>query len=134
MPFLIYDYVNLNGQNEFKQWTVDLQKKQRVKLNEKIDKLELYGDGLYPHMLSGTSVAGIQKLRVRGNVELRPLLCHGPINIKNEFTLLMGSKEVGDELVPKDAASIADSKKSEVIKEPTKRRAEHEKILQSPEK
>lgn len=129
MPFLIYDFVNSNGQNEFKKWTVDLQKKQRIKLNEKIDKLELYGAALYPQMLSGTSVAGIQKLRVRGNVELRPLLCHGPVDVKNEFTLLMGAKEVEDELVPKNAASIADRKKSEVIKEPTKRRTEHEKVL-----
>lgn len=129
MPFLIYDFVNSNGQNEFKKWTVELQKKQRIKLNEKLDKLEIYGAALYPHMLSGTSVAGIQKLRVRGNVELRPLLCHGPVDVKNEFTLLMGAKEVEDELVPKNAASIADSKKSEVIKEPTKRRTEHEKVL-----
>ena len=51
MSFLIYDYVNHHGQNEFKKWTVRLQKVQRGKLNEKIDKLELYGDALYPDYL-----------------------------------------------------------------------------------
>lgn len=95
MPFLIYDYVNHYGQNEFKDWASRLEKPQRGKLNERIDKLALYGDALYPEMLTGTNVAGIQKLRVRGKVQLRPLLCKGPINVEHEYTMLMGAKEVG---------------------------------------
>lgn len=129
MPFLIYDYVNLHGQNEFKTWTDGLEKPQRGKLDEKIDKLALYGDQLYPEMLTGTGVPGIQKLRGRGNVQLRPLLCTGPINIKKEFTLLMGAKEVGNKWEPKGAPSIAKIKKEEVIKDPMNRRTEHEKVL-----
>lgn len=129
MPFLIYDYVNQHGLNEFKEWTFGLEKPQRAKLNERIDKLALYGDALYPEMLAGSSVAGIQKLKVRGNVQLRPLLCKGPVNIQDEYTLLMGAKEVGSKWVPKGAPSTAATKKAEVIKDPTKRRTKHERVL-----
>ena len=129
MPFLIYDYVNHQGQNEFENWTSGLQKIQRGKLNERIDKLALYGDALYPEMLAGSGVAGIQKLKVRGNVQLRPLLCKGPINVNDEYTLLMGAKEVGSKWVPKDAPSTADTRKAEIINDPTNRRANHERVL-----
>lgn len=129
MPFLIYDYVNHYGQNEFKDWASRLEKPQRGKLNERIDKLALYGDALYPEMLTGTNVAGIQKLRVRGKVQLRPLLCKGPINVEHEYTMLMGAKEVGDKWVPKGAPSIAEKIKAEVIKDSINRRTEHEKVL-----
>lgn len=129
MPFLIYDYVSHHGQNEFKDWTSGLEKLQRGKLNERIDKLALYGDALYPEMLAGTSVAGIQKLKIKGNVQLRPLLCKGPVNIQDEYTLLMGAKEVGSKWVPKGAPSTAATKKAEIIKDPTKRRTKHERVL-----
>jgi len=129
MPFLIYNYVNQHGQNEFNEWTWGLEKLQRAKLNERIDKLAIYGDVLYPEMLAGTSVAGIQKLKVKGNVQLRPLLCKGPVNIQDEYTLLMGAKEVGSKWVPKGAPSTAATKKADVIKAPTKRRTKHERVL-----
>ncbi len=116
MPFLIYDYVNQHGLNEFNAWTLGLEKPQRAKLNEKIDKLALYGDALYPEMLAGSSVAGIQKLKVKGNVQLRPLLCKGPVNIQDEYTLLIGAKEVGDKWVPKGAPSTAATKKQKLLK------------------
>lgn len=129
MPFLIYDYVNDQRQNEFKDWTSGLEKKQRGKLNEKLDKLALYGDALHPEMLTGTGVPGIKKIRSRGNVQLRPLLCNGPVDIKKEYTLLMGAKEIGNKWVPKDAPSDAKEKKAEVIKDPINRRIKHERIL-----
>lgn len=129
MPFQIYDFVNSDGLNEFREWTSDLQKPQRAKLNEKIDKLMLYGDLLHPEMLTGTSIAGIKKLRCRGKVQLRPLLCNGPINIFLEYTMLMGAKEIGDKWVPKGAPSSANNKKTEVINDPINRRIEHEEVL-----
>lgn len=129
MPYQIYDFVNSAGLNEFREWTSGLQIPQRAKLNEKIDKLMLYGDLLHPEMLSGTSVAGIKKLRCRGKVQLRPLLCNGPINIFLEYTMLMGAKEVGNKWVPKGAPSTANNKKTEVINDPINRRIEHEEVL-----
>lgn len=129
MPYLIFDYVNLQGVNEFKQWTTDLEKAQRAKLNEKIDKLEIYGDALYPEMLTGTPVAGISKLRAKGNVQLRPLLCKGPVDVSKEYTLLMGAKEVGSKWVPKGAPQSANTKKQAVIADPENRRKKHERVL-----
>lgn len=129
MPYLIFDYVNHQGQNEFKEWTSGLEKPQRAKLNEKLDKLELYGDTLHPEMLTGTGVAGIKKIRTKGNVQLRPLLCNGPINVKNEYTLLMGAKEIGNKWVPRNAPTLAKTKKQEVIDDPINRRIRHERVL-----
>lgn len=129
MTFNLYDYVNHHNQNEFKEWTLGLEKSQRAKLNEKIDKLAIYGDQLFPEMLTGTSIAGILKLRAKGNVQLRPLLCKGPINIKHEYTLLFGAKEVGGKWVPSGAPSKAAKLKEEVTKEPKKRRTKHERVL-----
>jgi hypothetical protein len=129
MPFLIYDYVNKNAQNEFKEWTLGLEKAQRAKLNEKIDKLALYGDQLYPEILTGTGIAGIQKLRAKGNVQLRPLLCKGPVNIHLEYTLLMGAKEVGGKWVPKGAPSTAATIKTKITIDPANRRTKHERVL-----
>jgi hypothetical protein len=128
MLFDLFDYVNANGVNEFKKWTQDLQKPQRAKLNEKLDKLAQHGDDLHPNMLTDTSVPGIQKLRVKGNVQLRPLLCKGPVNIHSEYTLLMGAKEVGDKWLPKNAPTTADGKKSAVVANSTKRRKLHERV------
>lgn len=129
MPFSIYDYVNQHGLNEFKEWTLTQQKVPLGKLNEKIDLLMLYGETLFPHMLTDTGVAGILKLRIQGPVKLRPLLCRGPVNNQSEYTLLMGAKEIGGKWVPKGAPSTAARLKSEVVKNPTKRRTTHERVL-----
>ena len=61
--------------------------------------LEKEGSNLFPQMLCGTETPGILKLRVKGNVQLRPMLCRGPIEIDKEFTLLLGACEVGGKLV-----------------------------------
>jgi hypothetical protein len=129
MPYQIFDYVNHQGVNEFKEWTKTLEKPQRAKLNEKLDKLEIYGDELYPEMLTGTPIAGISKLRAKGNVQLRPLLCKGPVDVNKEYTLLMGAKEVGSKWVPKGAPATANTKKQLVIADPENRRKKHERVL-----
>lgn len=126
MTYNLYDYVSLSGRNEFKKWTHSLQSGQRGKLAEKLDKLAQHGDDLYPQMLSGTPVPGIQKLRVHGNVQLRPLLCNGPIFNDKEYTLLMGAKEVGGIFVPTDAPNTAKNRKDQVIFDHDSRRIKHE--------
>ena len=128
MLFAIYDYVNAQGKNEFKEWTEELQKAQRARLNEKLDKLEKHGDELFPNILTGTGTAGILKLRVKGNVQLRPLLCKGPVDVSSEYTLLMGAKEIGEKWAPKDAPNRANDKKGEVVADPDRRRIKHERV------
>lgn len=128
MAFTLYDYFSESGVNEFKEWAEGLQSKERAKLNEKLDKLQEHGDTLYPHMLTGTSVAGIQKLRVQGGVKLRPLLRKGPVDMASEYTLLMGAKEVGNKWVPKNAPKTASDRKAEVAANPVGRRKLHERV------
>lgn len=130
MTFLLFDYLNIKGLNEFKGWSSKLQKNQKAKLDEKLTKLELYGQSLYPQLLTDSPVPGIQKLRITaGNVQLRPLLCRGPINIRQEYTLLMGAKEIGSEWSPKDAPKTANSKRQLVITSPSTGRIKHERVV-----
>ena len=79
-------------------------------------------------MLCGSETPGILKLRVKGNVQLRPMLCRGPIEIDKEFTLLLGACEVGGKLVPRDADAMADRLKHEVKRGPNRRRIKHERV------
>lgn len=127
MKYALYDYVTDKGTNDFKNWTEKLQKTQRAKLNLRLDMLKDKGSELFPQILTGTDTAGIQKLRVPGKVQLRPMLCKGPINHEKEFTLLHGAIEVQNKLKPKNADQIADKRKKDVIKDKT-RRIEHERI------
>lgn len=128
MLFNIFDYVNARGENEFKIWTEDLQKRQRTKLNQKLDMLETLGGQLPPRLLSDSGTRGIKKLKIQGNVKLRPLLCEGPVNNHSEYTLLMGAKEIGDRWSPTDAPSTASNKKDEVVAFPNLRRKKHERV------
>lgn len=128
MSFKLFDFLNDNGENEFKEWSSNLQKDQKGKLNNRLDHLSLHGDTLMPQMLAGTDIAGILKLKIKGNVQLRPMLTKGPIDIMNEYTLLLGAKEVGDKLQPKDAPEIANRNKAKVKRDPNNRRVKHETV------
>lgn len=133
MPFKLYDFMNMKGENEFKEWTKNLETRERAKLNEKLDKLQQHGDGLFPEILTGTPVAGIQKIRVKGKVQLRPLLCKGPLldetgQIEDAYTLLMGAKEIGDKWSPPTAPEKANKKKQEVVDSRGTRRCDHERV------
>ena len=127
MKYALFDYLTDKGINDFKIWTEKLQKTQRAKLNLRLDMLENKGPDLFPNILTGTDTAGIQKLRVPGKVQLRPMLCKGPINTEKEFTLLIGAMEKQDKLQPKKADQIANKRKKDVIKDKT-RRTKHERI------
>ena len=128
MSFNLFDYCDANGVNQFKEWAKKLQTPQRAKLNAKLDMLSNQGSELFPDVLTGTDTPGILKLRVKGNVQLRPMLCDGPVNINKEYTLLLGAIEVGDELKPKNADKLADKRKNEVKLNPNTRRVKHERI------
>lgn len=128
MSYILFDYVDQQGKNVFKDWAQGLQKAECAKLNAKLDMLERLGTDLFPQLLSGTDTPGILKLRVHGKVQLRPLLCYGPIKINGEFTLLMGAIEKGSKLIPKNADQTADTCKTAVMADPNNRRKHHERI------
>ncbi|MGZ8190058.1 MAG: hypothetical protein ACXWTS_02385 [Methylococcaceae bacterium] len=127
IKFKLFDYTDKNGNNDIKAWTLGLEKSQGAKLNAKLDMLAQLGPELFPHVLTDTPTSGIQKLRVKGNVQLRPLLCKGPINNENEFTLLLGATERDFRLVPDKADEKANNRKTIIIENPN-RRCLHERI------
>jgi hypothetical protein len=124
----IYDHVDRDGENVIAKWARGLENTQRKKLRAKLDMLTQAGPDLPTQLLSHTGVAHIYKLRVTGNVQLRPMLCKGPIDNESEFTLLLGAIEVGNRLKPSDAAEIAAAIREEVIVDPNNRRCAHERI------
>jgi len=128
MTYKLFDYVDAQGRNLIKKWSDKLQAEQRARLNSMLDRLELHGDTLHPNMLAGSGVAGIEKLKVHGKVQLRPLLCKGPINVHGEYTLLMGAKEIGDKWAPTDAREVALKHKSAIQAAPENRRKQHERV------
>jgi hypothetical protein len=125
--FMLFDYLDEKGNNDIKLWTEGLQKPQRAKLNAKLDMLEKLGIGLLPHVLTNTPTPGIQKLRVKGNVELRPMLCQGPIDNDNEFTLLIGAIEKDSCFIPDKSDEIADKRKQTIINT-NFRRCPHDRV------
>jgi hypothetical protein len=130
MSFKIYDYVSPKGRNEFEAWAKKLQVKQRAALNEKIKKLELYDQEFYSNLLADSGKPGILKLRIMaGGVQLRPLLCRGPINVGKEYTFLIGAKEISWKYAPADALDTADNRKQEVFSDPVNRRTKHARVV-----
>lgn len=128
MAYKLFDYVDEHGRNVIKEWSESLEKTQRARLNEMLDKLAMHGDTLYPMMMAGSGVGGISKLRIKGSVQLRPLLCKGPVDVASEYTLLKGAKEVGDEWKPDNAREIAKEHKEKVKKNAVERRKVHERV------
>jgi hypothetical protein len=125
--YTIYDYVSPSEGNLMKSWSMGLQKKERARLNSKIDALSLHGTELIPGILAPTGVPSIFKLRARGQVQLRPMLCEGPGSREAAFTFLLGAREVSWEYVPPKAPELAARLRDDLILHPD-RRVKHERV------
>jgi hypothetical protein len=123
----IYDYVDPVDGNLIRAWSSQLQKKERAKLNQRLDSLAMHGPELIPGILSPTGIASILKLKIHGQVQLRPLLCEGPGRGEEAFTLLLGAFEVSDDYVPRGAPLIASRAREGLIKD-MRRRVLHERV------
>jgi hypothetical protein len=125
----VFEWIDLDGKGVVTDW--GLQKPQRTKLDAKIDMLvEAEVDpaslksNLPPGLLAGPGIDGqpfIYKLRVRGNIQLRPMVCLGPLNL-NEWTILFPAIEVGNVLKPIDAAGKADERRKQILADKNRRR------------
>lgn len=126
----VWHYIDQANVDEFAQWASGLEKRQRIKLQAKIDMLQRYGSELPPQLLSETGEAHIKKLKVHGNVQLRPLLCRLTDNNAEdeEFVLLKGAFEIQSDYVPVDALSIAAAYRQDLLKDETRKR-EHVRII-----
>jgi hypothetical protein len=125
--FQLWDYVDANGENEIEEWTAKLGKVERTKLNVRLDLLQKNGKDLLPNILAGPIIDHVYKLRVHGSVQLRPLLCLGPIENDKEFTLLVGATERGSKLKPVGVEKKAIERRQTIINEP-KRRVKHVRV------
>lgn len=134
MAWNLYDYVGNGARNLFKEWSQRLQKADLARLNRKLKMLEDNGPDLGPKFLAGPIKrhAHIYKIIINGNVALRPLLCKGPIDNENEFTLLMGAFERDWKWVPPDAPNVAAVRRQEVFSDPDNRRCPHEPVRKIP--
>ncbi|TAL13957.1 hypothetical protein EPN95_04690 [Patescibacteria group bacterium] len=121
----LYDYLDNRGRNIIKDWIQDLEKTERMKLKAKLLTLEKSGPDLSPGLLAGTKLPHIDKIKVHGSVQPRLLLCRGPIDLHQEFTLLLGVTE-RDGKLPKNAEQTAEDHRQEVLRDPSLRRTIHE--------
>lgn len=126
--FDLYDYVDRRGRNAIKEWMLEQQKRQRGQVNAKLDQVRKHGTAVSTDVL--LQVSG-PILKVKGytkGVQLRPLLCSGPIGEESAFTLLIGAKEVKWSWEPPDAVDKAKERREEVIANPKDKRVTHERI------
>lgn len=125
---IIWHYIDENGVDAIKAWVVAVPKRQRIKLQQKIDMLASFGSSLPPQLLADTGVRHIKKLKIQGNPKLRPLLCKlAATNDAEEFVLLVGAFEIDWEFDPPDALTIAVFRREEVINH-AERRTKHTRL------
>jgi hypothetical protein len=126
MPsWVVYDYVDRRDRNVVAEWLDTLDSRARAKVDAKIQALRQYGGALPTTMLSDTDEPRIKKLRVRGRVNWRVLLCYGPVDLTKEFTLLHAVHEK-DNKMPEGATQEADARRHQVAADPDTRRTRHE--------
>ena len=123
----LYDYCSQNGRNVISEWSRELSRKDRAKFDVKTKALaEMdFQLAMGTKLLQGPIYKHIYKLKIHGEVMLRPLLCRGPIDNETEYTFLAGAKEVNFQLVPQNVSTVATARRSEVIADPNHRRCAH---------
>jgi hypothetical protein len=101
------DYVAADGVNEIHAWLNGLPERAKAKINWRISQLEQT-----PHLTRPATgklhddCEGFFELRVEvGNVQYRPICCHGPGD--RDVTILFGAIEKGRKFVPLSACLIA---------------------------
>jgi hypothetical protein len=120
----LYEFLDTRGRGIIAAWIEDarLQTKAIAQLNQKLHLLEVSGPDLSPKLLAGTDERHIYKLRVKvPKMQLRPLLCRGPIAPQVEFTLLLGAIERNNSL-PKKALGQAVTNRQTILDNPKRRR------------
>lgn len=129
MTWKVYEFLDNRAEGVIEVWLnrERIQKIGRKLFNLKLALLAQAGPDLPPGLLAGPIDGGhIYKLRIKTpGVQLRPLLCRGPINHVVEFTLLCGATERDWKLVPEDAIRRAEEHR-QIIIDASQRRRLHE--------
>jgi hypothetical protein len=125
----VYEWVDENGVGVVTGWK--LQTVQRFRLDSKIDMLVAAVvdpvtriTNLPQNLLAGPGFDGqpfIYKLKARGNVQLRPMVCLGPFD-QSDWTILYPSVEKSGVLIPANAAALAEVRRKEIVTNKNRRR------------
>jgi len=125
----LYDYLDDDGSNVIVAWTRQQTKRDQAKLINKLRALEQMDFDLAwgSKLLQGPIAPHIYKLKIHGEVMLRPLLCRGPIDNDIEYTLLIGAVEINSVLTPSTAIGRAQLARQAVINN-SNRRCSHVQV------
>src|ERR1700693_398179 len=117
--WILFDYVDEDGRNVFKDWTLRLQAKELAKLNQKLDML-IKNPELPPGLLVGPlkGYPQLRILKIKGDVQLRPFLCKGSADKDHEFTLLFGALEKDWKYIPPNAWDLAEANRVNLERNP----------------
>jgi len=128
--FDIFDYLDRRGRNVMQEWAqnINMQKRDRARLDLKIDMLSMHGDDLLPQVLQSTKNKHILELTVNGKVALRPMLCRGPIKMNGEFTFLFGATERDRKYIPNNALEKTEENRIDLLEKPRDKRCFHEEF------
>lgn len=121
MMWKFFEWVDRRGQGAFSAWRLSLPRRERATLDEKMRAIQQFG--IEVCCLKGPlrGHRHLYKIRVQGPRALRPLLCRGPLEPDEEFTLLAPMVEVGDVDTPAGAKNEADRRREEIIHDPSRR-------------
>lgn len=123
----IYEYIE-GDRSTLHKWLKDeaVTERDRGQLVLKMDLLAMHGTSLLTGILAGPIASKrepkklrgsrIYKLKVKGDRQLRPMLCKGPVDMTGEFTFLIGAIETGG-ILNVDALD-AEARRQEVIADP----------------
>ena len=130
-PYDLWDFVSPRAENLIRRWadTEKLSKADRARLDNKIAVLKRddFNLAINTKLLNGPLRKDIYKLKVHGQVMMRPLLCRGPIERLSEYTFLSGAIERNGKLEPSTCLSDAGNNRETVLAD-TKRRCKHEQL------
>ena len=118
----IYEAAENNGARVISDW--EYYKTHEAKIDQKLHMLQAAEvdpktrKAVLPQdLLAGPGVYGqkwIYKLKIKGDVALRPMVCLGPRDHDAEWTVLFRAVEKGNKLVPDDAADRAEQRRQEI--------------------
>ncbi len=102
--------------NVIEEWLEGLPTKAQVKIDERINYLAITPQWVRPYFDILHGYEGIHEIRViLQNIQYRLLGCFGPR--EKEFTLLIGSKEIGSKFNPASAPTIAQQRRKLILED-----------------
>lgn len=130
MAKMLWDFLDNRGDNVIKTWGAAQTKRDRGMLNQRFDRLVQVDFELAvgSNLLAGPIYGRVYKMQIHGDVQMRPMLCKGPLRNDDEYTLLLGAIERGRKLVPASAKKDAEYNRGLVVASPLTRRKTHERI------